>query len=112
LIVYSDETPIFVIDVNSFGDEMTIVTEMRSFNDELYSSPMCPGFRHNMLSCHAAKRRLPRWQLTCFAQVARPRGKLTWLDTWQLTWLDTWQLTWPLTWRVVVSLFYGPRGRL
>jgi hypothetical protein len=112
LIVYSDKMTIFVIDVNSFGGEMTIVTETISFNDELYSSPMCPGFRHNMLFCQAAKRHLPRWQLTCFAHVAHPRGKLTWLDTWQVTWLDTWQLTWPVTWRVVVSLFYGPRGTL
>jgi hypothetical protein len=96
LIDHGDETTIFVTEWNSFNDEIAIVTEWNSFNDESYSSPMYPGFRHNMLRRQAAKRRLPRWQLTCPAT-----WPLTCPATWPLTCRATRQLTCPALWSLM-----------
>ena len=62
----------------------------KSFYDETYSSLLFPYFRHSLAAHQAAKRRLPRWQLTWRVDEAA---------TWRADEGATWRGDVAATWR-------------
>jgi hypothetical protein len=106
LIVSCDERTIFVIDVHSFCDEISFVTECNSFYDEPFSSLNDQCFRHKTPSvgspdgvCHAGS-----WHVLCtwHIHVTVPTGV-----AWHVSY--AWLLMWHVTRRSIL-IFIEPRG--
>ena len=49
-LIYCDDSDIFVTDVSTFCDEMSVVTEANSIYDDWFWSLMNHHFRHNLPS--------------------------------------------------------------